>query len=158
MDNLNNSEKDFIEGILQNKDDVVTSEDDKGLIIKKAKKKKSKKTPAWKKPSSWAAAVFILPFIFTGALLFILGRVEKLVGGKESLQWFVDNGVDSNIQELLSQAGFEWFPQFVEVYQNRGIIIAAAFTVCILIVVALVIYDINKNREEEETNEENFEK
>lgn len=158
MDNLNESEKDFIEGILGGKEDIVTSEDDKGLIIKKTNKPKKKKTPAYKKPSSWAAAFFILPFLFTGSLFFILGRLQSLVGGKESLDWFVENGVDSNIDELLSSAGFEWFPQFVEVYQNRGLIIAGAFTVCILIVVALVIYDINKSREEEENDEEDFEK
>lgn len=146
MSQLNDGERNFIEESLAGRDGLEIQETDEEIIV--LKKKKSKKIRAEKKDRLpfLIGGFFILPFILTGIFMIALYRIESFVGGKSTLDWLSSQEIDSEFQKTASAAGFSWMPQFLEVYANRGLIIAVTFTIPFLIACVLIAYDANKRK------------
>lgn len=160
MSQLNENERNFIEDSLAGREGVELQETEETLtVVKKEKPKKAKRAKREKLPFL-IAGFFILPFILTGIFMIALYRVESFVGGKSALEWLSQQKLDSEFAKTAAGAGFDWMPQFLEVYSNRGLIIAITFTIPFLIAGALVAYDVSQRKdvesheaEEESTNE-----
>lgn len=149
MTNLNNNEKDFIELSLIGRDNVEIHETETNLEIVTKNKKKNKKKPSYKKMSYWIVAISILPFLATGVFLTALYRVESFVGGRETLDWLSKQEITPQIQETIDGIGLDWLPQFLEIYSNRGLIIATIFTIPVLTISSIVLWTVNKHRDDE---------
>lgn len=158
MSKLNEGERNFIEDALAGREGVEVDEtEDKLTIRKKEKPKKAKRVKRDSFPFL-IAGFFILPFILTGIFMIALYRVESFVGGKSALEWLSHQKLDSEFAKTAAGAGFDWMPQFLEVYANRGLIIAITFTIPFLIACALIAYDVSKRKDveiEEDESEDN---
>jgi hypothetical protein len=151
---LNENERNFIEESLAGKDGVELHETDQELaIIKKAKAKKAKKSKKDKLPFL-IAGFFVLPFILTGIFMLALFRLESFVGGKSALEWLSAQERTAEFQQTAAAAGFSWMPQFLDIYSNRGLIIAITFTIPFLIACVLIAFDVKKRNDEEASSEE----
>lgn len=146
MPEFKDDERDFIEASLSGRDGVELQETDEEIIV--IKKKKVKKTKSKKKDRLpiLIGVFFILPFILTGVFMISLFRIESFVGGKSALEWLSAQEIDSEFQQTASASGFSWLPQFLEIYSNRGLIIAITFTISFLIACALIAYDATKRK------------
>jgi hypothetical protein len=147
LSQLNENERNFIEDSLAGREGVELQETDEKLtILKKEKPKKSKRAKREKLPFL-IGGFFILPFILTGIFMIALYRVESFVGGKSALEWLSHQKLDSEFAKTATAAGFDWMPQFLEVYSNRGLIIAITFTIPFLIAGALIAYDVIQRKD-----------
>lgn len=160
MSQLNEDERNFIEESLAGREGVELQETEETLTILKNEKAKKIKGVKKDRLPFLIGGFFILPFILTGIFLVSLYRVQSFVGGQSTLDWLSKQQLDSEFQKTASAAGFDWMPQFLEIYSNRGLIIAITFTVPFLIACALIAYDVNKRKdlepaanESEDTNE-----
>lgn len=152
MSKLNENERNFIEDALAGREGVEVDETEDKLTIRKNKKSKKEKRDSF---PFLIAGFFILPFILTGIFMIALYRVESFVGGKSALEWLSHQKLDSEFAKNAAGAGFDWMPQFLEVYANRGLIIAITFTIPFLIACALIAYDVSKRKDVEDESEDN---
>jgi hypothetical protein len=145
---LNEEEREFIELSLHGRDDVEIQTDEENLSVVRKPKVRIKRVPGYKKISHWITGLFILPFLLSGAFMLLILRIESLMGS--SLAVLSKQELTPELLNVLSEAGFSWLPQFLEIYENRGIIVAATFTIPLLAVAALSLYEVNKNRKDED--------
>lgn len=148
MAHIDESEREFIEMSLTGRAGVELHETDTSLsvIAKPKKKKKAKKSIQNRFLTYVIAFFFALPFILSGLFFVSLYRVQMFLGGGETLEWLSKQEITPEIESIVANAGFEWLPEFLMIYSSRGIIIASIFTVCFLIVAALVLYDVNRSK------------
>lgn len=147
MSQLKDDERNFIEDALAGREDVKVYETDEKITIRQQEKPKKVKKAKRDKFPFLIGGFFILPFILTGLFMIALYRVESFVGGKSALEWLSHQKLDSEFAKTAAGAGFDWMPQFLEVYANRGLIIAITFTVPFVIACALIAYDVSKRKD-----------
>lgn len=154
MPEFKDDERDFIEASLSGRDGVELQETDEEIIVIKKKKVKKAKSQKKDRLPILIGLFFILPFILTGVFMISMFRIESFVGGKSALEWLSAQEVDSEFQQTASAAGFSWLPQFLEIYANRGLIIAITFTISFLIACVLIAYDTTKRKDLESSDSE----
>lgn len=154
MSQLNENERNFIEESLSGREDVELQETDEKLTVIKKEKTRKDKTARKEKLPFLIGGFFLLPFILTGIFMIALYRIESFVGGKSALDWLSKQQLDSEFQKTATAAGFDWMPQFLEIYSNRGLIIAVTFTIPFLIACGLIAYDVSKRKDLEPTEAE----
>lgn len=152
MAHIDESEREFIEMSLAGRAGVEVHETDTSLsVVTKPKKKKKPLKAAKQRLLTYViASVFTLPFLLSGIFFVALYRVQSFLGGAETLDWLSKQEITPEIEDIVANAGFDWLPEFLAIYANRGIIIASIFTVCFLIVAALVLYDVNRSKKYDE--------
>lgn len=153
MSKLNDAEKEFIELSLGGREGVELQESETSLSIVRKDSSNNKKPRSRRKLSYLITAVFALPFILTGIFMGALIRVQSFVGGRETLDWLAKQQVTPEMKDIVTEVGFDWLPAFLDVYNNRGIIVALVFTICFLAVAALILYDVNRNKTDPEDDE-----
>lgn len=114
----------------------------------------------WQGVGFWAGLIMALPLLFTGVFLYGILRLESFLG-PNGLEWLSQQELTPENRMIVEASGYGWLVEATALYQQRGVIIALAFTVAIVIVVALFAWDAlrgSKNEEEdieEEASDEN---
>lgn len=155
MANLSEEEKQFIEVSLGDRENVDFLEDNSPVIRKKTKKKASGRTPFYRRISVWIAFLLAVPSILTIGIMIVFKRVETFVGGPEVLRWLKTQRDNTDYADLIQEIGLTWLPTFLDFYYNQGIIIAALFTVSLVLIAVIVLVHIYKNQNlyEEDSND-----
>lgn len=149
MKNYTEEELEFIENTLQHQEDIeiVKGEDEKGKTSFKIDKlpsprpkKKKNKTPAYKNPIHWMAAFIIAPVLLSAILMFLIFRVESMLGSG-TLEWLANDPTGSQVKDAATGMGFEWLAPVITIYDNRWLIVAILFTVFFSIAILVIVYD-----------------
>lgn len=152
MSKLNEDERDFIDIALSNRAGVEIQETEDSITVIPKEKKKVKERGS-RGLTYWIAAIFILPFILSGIFFAALLRVESFVGGKETLNWLSEQEITPELERVIAAANLDWLPLFLDIYANRGLIVAITFAIPLLIVAALIVYDVHGSKSSSYENE-----
>lgn len=156
----------FIEHTLEGQEDVDLEKKSGKVkininqITKKKSSIKKDKIPPYKNPVHWVAALIIAPVLLSGALMFLLLRVESMLGSG-TLEWLTNDPTGVQVKEAATTMGFEWLGPLAEIYDNRWLIVAILFTFFFIIAIFVVVYDnliIHKYRKFKKTLKEKREK
>lgn len=99
--------------------------------------------------------IMLLPVVFSSFFIYGMMRAEALIG-REAIEWLGSEEITPDMRESAEASGYGWLPTAAELYAHRGTIVAAAFTIAIVVVLVLflVAYILGPKEKEEDHGEE----
>lgn len=158
---MSDDEKNFIEDTLRSHNNLEVEENEKDdSHVKIVDTKKKKRTPGYKNPTHWLIAFSSLPILAIAAFFIMLMRAEQYLGGRGTIDYLVENnhGVQGEmIKKVAQEAGQEWLPTFLLVYEYRITIVSVLIALFLIIVITFVLIDAkrHKKKTQSEENKEN---
>lgn len=150
---LREDEIDFIEEFILERDSASQKREE----IKEATEQKRKNFTKGKL-KYLIAFIMSLPVLGTLAFYAIILRMQSAVGGSENLKWIAQQKVDGEFEPILRQYNLDWLPTFIQVYNNRFIIIGLMFTAAIvlsMIIMTIAVLRTNGGGNESDSEEIN---
>lgn len=95
-------------------------------------KNKRKKLLAFINLKTLAYCFYLAPFILCGVFMYFIIRAESMFG-KENLDLMSQQKIQPDLLQELERFGLSDLPQYLEIYHNRGLIIATIFTIFIIL-------------------------
>lgn len=155
MRELSEDEQEFVQRAISEREDAAGALPPKEYQkAKKAQRKKAGYVPQWKRLSNWAAFILLLPIGFLSVFMYGLWKTRQMMGSG-ALEWLSEQDLPPEFEQTAAESGVPWLPDFLVVYANREYIIGGVFTVAIVIVIGLLLYDVLvvKKREDAELEE-----
>lgn len=113
----------------------LESSDEGGTKLTKMKVEKvarNRRRPFILQPAFWGGVFLFIPTIVTLAIMSVISRVDAAMGSG-ALQT-LSKLSEGELKALgFSEAGLDWIPQVVELYESRTIILVITWSVCLLV-------------------------
>lgn len=156
---LSSDEKSFVEETLSSHRNLDLEVDEETNTVKVVKTSQAK-VPGYKNPFRWFIAIASLPVLLVGAFFVLLIRAENYLGGKQTLQYLVENNYGETgemIAQVAENAGQGWLPEFLVIYEYRMPIIVAVVVIFLAILLTYTLVD-NWRYKKKQEKESKFEK
>lgn len=100
------------------------------------------------RPAFWGGMFLFIPTIVTLAIMSVISRVDAAMGSG-ALQTLSELS-EIDLKALgFEEAGLDWIPQVVQLYESRTLILAITWGVCLLIAILFFYLHFRSTRHEE---------